>query len=144
MLLLGIGVNGHVGFNEPGTPFDSVTVCVCVCGRCSSDCSYVCVYACVSLTEPQRVVELTAETRQSNARFFDGDLSRVPTHAVTMGLATIAAAHRVRLLATGAGKAAIIARVMSSPPIADVPATALHTHAALAVHLDRAAAALLK
>lgn len=90
------------------------------------------------------MVDLTTETRQSNARFFEGNLALVPTQSVTMGVATILNARRVLLMATGAGKAAIMARVLASGPTIDVPATALHTHAGLAVHLDRAAAAHVK
>lgn len=113
LLLLGVGVNGHVGFNEPGTPFDTTT----------------------------HVVDLTPETRTSNARFFGGHVEAVPTQAITMGVATILAAKRVRLLATGPGKAAIMARTLASQPTPEVPATALHRHADVQFHLDREAAA---
>ena len=61
MQLLGIGANGHIGFNEPGTSFESETL----------------------------IVTLKEKTRQDNARFFDGDINQVPTHAITMGIKNI-------------------------------------------------------
>lgn len=78
--LLGIGANGHIGFNEPYTPFDSKT----------------------------HIVTLTQKTRSDNARFFKS-LDEVPEKAVTMGLATITKARKIILIATGANKAAAIA-----------------------------------
>ena len=75
--VLGIGANGHIGFNEPGTPFDEET----------------------------HIVTLTEKTRQDNARFFEGDINKVPTHAITMGIATIMKAKKILLVATGENKA---------------------------------------
>ena len=75
--ILGIGSDGHIGFNEPGTPFDSLT----------------------------HVAELTQQTRADNARFFDDDIEKVPAKAITMGLATILRANQIIVLATGANKA---------------------------------------
>ena len=75
--ILGIGSNGHIAFNEPGTPFDSHT----------------------------HVVTLKEGTRKDNARFFDNDIDKVPTHAVTMGLKDIMSAKFIILLANGSGKA---------------------------------------
>ncbi len=116
--LLGIGTNGHIGFNEPGSARDSRT----------------------------RRVELSAATRAANARFFGGSAEATPSHAVTMGVATIAGARRTLLLATGAGKAEIMAALLQragreyDPAL---PATALLQHAGAEFHLDRAAAARL-
>lgn len=76
--LLGIGSNGHIGFNEPGTSFDSVT----------------------------HMIELKESTRQDNARlFFDGKIDEVPTHAITMGILNILQAKKVLLVACGENKA---------------------------------------
>ena len=95
---LGLGRNGHIGFNEPGTPFDSRT----------------------------RVVELHDSTRRANAEFFpDG---QVPTHAITMGIETILESGRIVLLAAGAGKQEAIARLRSGEVTEDFPASALWRH----------------
>lgn len=117
--LLGIGVNGHIGFNEPGSEAGSRT----------------------------RRVELSEETRRANARFFGGDVGATPSHAITMGVATIAAARRVVLGATGAGKAEIMARLLGAgagPYTPELPASVLLRHAGCVFHLDAAAAAQLK
>jgi glucosamine-6-phosphate deaminase len=98
LTFLGLGRNGHIGFNEPGTPFDSRT----------------------------RVVELTQSTRHANADLFPG--GHVPTHALTMGIGTILESRRIVLLAAGAGKEAAIARLRSGEVSEDFPASALHTH----------------
>lgn len=105
--LLGIGGNGHVAFNEPGCERDSRT----------------------------RRVELAERTRLDAAAAFGG-LDAVPTHAVTMGVGTIRAARRLRLLAFGAGKAEIVGRFLDGPVSADVPATFLRGHPDLEVLLD--------
>lgn len=98
LTFLGLGRNGHIGFNEPGTPFDSRT----------------------------RVVELTQSTRHANADLFpDG---RVPTHAITMGIGTILESRGIVLLAAGSGKEEAIARLLSGEITEDFPASALHTH----------------
>lgn len=100
---LGLGRNGHIGFNEPGTPFDSRT----------------------------RVVELTQSTRHANADLFpDGN---VPTHAITMGIGTILESRSIVLLAAGAGKQEAIARLRSGEVTEDFPASALHRHADVTV-----------
>jgi glucosamine-6-phosphate deaminase len=117
--VLGIGTNGHIGFNEPGSARDSRT----------------------------RRVELSQATRAANARFFGGDAAATPSHAVTMGVATIAGARRTLLLATGAGKAAVMAQLLNRESRvydASLPATALLAHAGAEFHLDRPAAAQLK
>ena len=99
LTFLGLGRNGHIGFNEPGTAFSSRT----------------------------RVVELTDSTRKANASNFpDG---HVPTQAITMGIATILQSRRIVLLATGSGKQDAIARLRSREITVDFPASALWTHA---------------
>jgi glucosamine-6-phosphate deaminase len=110
--ILGIGRNGHIGFNEPGTTFDTGT----------------------------RVVELSETTRQDNARFFQPD-EHVPTHAVTQGIATILRAGRVILVATGSAKADAIATMIDAPVAASVPATALRLHDDVVVVADERALA---
>ncbi|MFZ5815147.1 MAG: glucosamine-6-phosphate deaminase [Bacillota bacterium] len=115
LLLLGLGLNGHIGFNEPGTPWDSRT----------------------------RKVALAEETRQANARFFDNP-DEVPTHALTMGIGTILEARRILLLASGAAKAAIVREMLEGVPRVEVPATALQTHPAVTVLLDKEAARLAR
>jgi glucosamine-6-phosphate deaminase len=95
---LGLGRNGHIGFNEPGTPLDSRT----------------------------RVVELTESTRRANADCFPGE--PVPTHAITMGLATILDSRRIVLLATGSGKKTAIERLRSGEVDESFPASALRNH----------------
>ncbi|MCL9683869.1 glucosamine-6-phosphate deaminase [Legionella maioricensis] len=114
--LLGIGVNGHIGFNEPGSALDSKT----------------------------RLVELDDKTREANKRFFSCK-EVVPTHALTMGIGTIFKLCKAcYLLATGSTKADIIAEVISSSS-ADkcIPATALYDHQNVTVILDEKAAAKL-
>lgn len=112
--LLGIGSNGHIGFNEPGTPFDSRT----------------------------HVVELSEKTRRDNGRFFER-LEDVPTHAITMGIAEILSAKEIFLVATGRHKADIMARLYESGIDEQLPASALKQHAHLRVLVDEAAAELL-
>jgi glucosamine-6-phosphate deaminase len=113
LCVLGIGANGHIAFNEPGSPFDSVT----------------------------RVVALAPETRTSAASAFGA--GPVPTHALTMGVATILAARRCVLLATGAAKAGVVARAIAPPPSPALPASALQLHADATFILDAAAASQL-
>lgn len=97
--VLGIGVNGHIGFNEPGTKFDSTT----------------------------HIVELSETTRESNKIFFD-ELDDVPTHAVTMGLASIMKAKKILLLASGTNKKEIINKLIKAIPTEDIPASILLNH----------------
>jgi len=113
--LLGIGRNGHIGFNEPTS----------------------------SLSGRTRVKTLTRCTRNANARFFD-DPADVPRYAITMGIANVMEADLCVLLATGSAKAAAVARMIEGPVGADCPATALQWHANATVILDRAAAAHLR
>jgi glucosamine-6-phosphate deaminase len=98
LTFLGLGRNGHIGFNEPGTPFHSRT----------------------------RVVELTQSTRHANADLFPG--GQVPTHALTMGIGTILQSRRIVLLAAGSGKEEAIARLRSGAMSEEFPASALHGH----------------
>ena len=109
--LLGIGHNGHIAFNEPGSTVDSRT----------------------------RVVSLSEQTIDSNARFFDSR-SEVPRTAITQGIATILDAREIVLLATGESKAEGIAQVMTDAPNADCPASFLQLHNNVQFVLDRAAA----
>ena len=113
--LLGIGGNGHIGFNEPGTPFEQTT----------------------------HIVELQERTRVDNARFFDNDINQVPTHAITMGIATIMKAKKVLLVATGENKADAVKAMIQGKPTVDCPASALQDHADVVVVLDKAAASKL-
>ena len=110
--ILGLGVNGHIGFNEPGC----------------------------SLAGPTHVVGLSAATRATNRPHFPPP-AEVPIAALTMGVATILAARQVLLLATGPAKAAPVARTIEGPLTARVPASALQMHAQATVLLDEAAAA---
>ena len=110
--LLGIGGNGHIGFNEPGTPFEQTT----------------------------HIVELQERTRVDNARFFDNDINQVPTHAITMGIATIMKAKKVLLVATGLNKKDAIRELVLGQPTVDCPATALQNHPDVVVIVDRGAA----
>ena len=114
--VLGIGGNGHIGFNEPGTPF----------------------------TEETHIVELTEKTRSDNARFFEDDINKVPTHAITMGIATIMKAKKILLVASGANKADAVAAMVNGPVSEDCPASVLQNHNDVVVIVDEAAAAKLK
>ena len=113
--ILGIGGNGHIGFNEPGTPHDVGT----------------------------HVVRLARSTREANARFFGGDPALVPESAITQGIATILAARSLVLLASGAAKADAVARALLGPVDVDCPASALQGHPDVTVLLDREAATVL-
>lgn len=106
LTFLGLGRNGHIGFNEPGTPFDSRT----------------------------RVVELAPSTRDANASFFEGE--RVPTHAITMGIATILSSRAIVLLASGNGKRDAIERLRSAAVDEAFPASALWKHDDVTVLVD--------
>ena len=110
--ILGIGRNGHIGFNEPGTSFDTRT----------------------------HVAMLSAATRADNARYF-ADPGQVPTRAITQGLATIAAARQIVLIATGGTKEAAITRLATQPRSTDLPASVLSDHPHITVVGDRAALA---
>ena len=113
--LLGIGSNGHIGFNEPGTPFDSLT----------------------------HVVELTESTKKDNARFFDPLGEKVPTQAVSMGIASIMRAKKVLLIANGEHKADAIKGLVEGPVSEKCPASCLQNHPNVVVIVDEAAASKL-
>lgn len=113
--LLGIGSDGHIGFNEPVS----------------------------SLASRTRLKTLTEQTRRDNARFFDDDLDAVPRHVLTQGIGTILGARHLVLLAWGAGKATAVARCVEGPVTAMVPASALQLHPHATVVVDQAAAAEL-
>ncbi|MFT0849958.1 glucosamine-6-phosphate deaminase [Achromobacter sp. F4_2707] len=112
--LLGVGSNGHIGFNEPGTPFDS---------RC-------------------HVVQLSERTRIDNSRFFEGD-AIVPASAITMGMVEIMQAREVLLVATGENKAEIVAEWYRREVTEAVPFTILKKHQRARIILDEAAASRL-
>lgn len=112
--LLGIGTNGHIGFNEPGTAFDSRT----------------------------HVVALSERTRIDNGRFFDS-MDQVPTQAITLGLQDIMEAKEIVLLATGANKAQVMADLYHSKIDESMPASILKRHPNVMIIVDKQAAALL-
>ena len=114
--VLGIGANGHIGFNEPARALPAGT----------------------------NVVRLTRQSRASNAAAFGGVTARVPSQAISMGVGTILSARHVVLLATGASKAAIVKRALRGPVTTTVPASLLQLHPRAVVVLDRAAASGLR
>ena len=113
--LLGIGTTGHIGFNEPGSSFASLT----------------------------RVKTLTVRTRADNARFFASP-AEVPIHCVTQGLGTILRARHLVLLAFGEGKAEAIAAAVEGPMSASMPGSAIQFHRHVTVVLDEASASALR
>ena len=114
--LLGIGSNGHIGFNEPGTSFDAVT----------------------------HVVDLKQSTIEDNARlFFDGKIEDVPKQAISMGISNIMKAKSVLLLACGKGKADAVKKMIEGPVTEELPASILQQHQDVTVILDKEAASLL-
>jgi glucosamine-6-phosphate deaminase len=112
--ILGIGTDGHIGFNEPGSSFASRT----------------------------RVKTLTRQTRADNARFFDS-IDDVPMHCITQGLGTILTARHLVLLAFGEEKAAAVAGAVEGPVTASLPGSAIQLHEHVTVVVDEAAAAAL-
>ncbi|HZX56835.1 MAG TPA: glucosamine-6-phosphate deaminase [Ilumatobacteraceae bacterium] len=112
--LLGIGADGHLGFNEPTS----------------------------SLASRTRVKTLTAQTRRDNARFFD-NVGEVPSHVVTQGIGTILDARHLLLIAVGAAKAEAIAKAVEGPVSSMCPASAMQLHPHVTVVVDEAAAARL-
>lgn len=113
--ILGIGSDGHIGFNEPGSSLASLT----------------------------RIKTLTTRTRQDNARFFASP-DEVPRHCITQGLGTILRARHLVLLAFGRGKAAAVAAALEGPVSAQCPASAMQLHPRTTVVLDEAAATELR
>lgn len=114
--LLGIGSDGHIAFNEPGS----------------------------SLASRTRVKTLTTQTRLDNARFFGGDFHAVPRHCLTQGIGTIVAARHLVLVALGAGKAEAVRNLVEGPVSALWPASALQMHPHVTVLLDPPAASRLQ
>lgn len=112
--VLGIGQNGHIAFNEPGTPFDSVT----------------------------HEVDLTESTIQANSRFFDS-IDEVPKSAICMGISNIMTAKEILLIAKGKNKAQAVKDMLEGPITEAVPASVLQKHPHVTVVLDQNAASLL-
>ena len=113
--LLGLGSNGHIAFNEPGTPFGSVT----------------------------HVVDLQESTIKDNARLFN-DISEVPRQAFTMGLKNIMNAKKILILASGANKAKAVYGMINGEVTESLPASVLQLHPDCTLIVDEAAASLLK
>lgn len=113
--ILGIGTDGHIAFNEPGS----------------------------SLASRTRIKTLTAQTRLDNARFFDDDPEAVPQHCLTQGLATIMEARHLLLVATGRAKSEAIRHLVEGAVSAMWPATILQHHPKVTVLIDGAAASRL-
>ena len=113
--ILGIGSDGHIAFNEPGTPFDSLT----------------------------HVAQLTESTIKDNSRLFN-DISEVPTTAMTMGLKSIMNAKKIVLIATGKNKAQAIYNLLKGPMTEEVPCSILQQHPDCTIYVDEAAYSLVK
>lgn len=113
--ILGIGSDGHIGFNEPGS----------------------------SLASGTRMKTLTEQTRVDNARFFDNDINQVPMHCITQGIGTILKARHLVLLAFGASKADAVAATVEGGVSSLCPASALQLHPHATVIIDREAASKL-
>ena len=112
--VLGIGENGHIGFNEPGTSFDVTT----------------------------HVVDLTPSTISANQRYF-ASREEVPTQAISMGIKSIMQSKQIVLLAFGEKKADAIQKMVEGPVTPDVPASVLQNHPNVTVIVDQAAASKL-
>ena len=113
--LLGLGVNGHIGFNEPGAAFEKETHCV----------------------------DLTESTIKANARFFES-MDEVPKQAYTMGIKSIMAAKKILLVATGSAKADALYKSLYGPITPNVPASILQLHQDVTVVADEDALSLIK
>lgn len=107
--ILGIGENGHIGFAEPGSALDSECM----------------------------VIKLSDSTREANARFFDGEIDRVPRFAMTMGIGTIMRANEIILMATGEKKSWAIDACLHGSVTEQVPASVLQNHHHVSFFLDR-------
>jgi glucosamine-6-phosphate deaminase len=114
--ILGIGTNGHIGFNEPARVLQPRT----------------------------HRVTLTSSTRRSNASLFGGDPEKVPTEALSMGMASILHARRIVMIATGKSKAKCVERMVRGPIATKMPASFLQLHRDIELVVDRAAAAVLQ
>ncbi len=115
LVVLGIGLNGHIGFNEPGSPFDSRA----------------------------RQVPLTDTTRAAYVQLF-GSAKATPAYGLTLGIADLLEARDVLLLATGVEKAEVVAQALEGPVTETLPASSLQGHLSLTVLLDRDAASRLR
>ena len=113
--ILGIGSDGHIAFNEPGTSFDSLT----------------------------HETELTEQTFKDKSRLFN-DISEVPTRAVTMGLKSIMNARKIVLIATGKNKAKAVYGLIKGPICEDMPCSILQKHKDVTVYVDEDAYSLVK
>ncbi len=109
--ILGLGLNGHVGFNEPNSKFDKSTHCV----------------------------KLTQSTLDANSRFFDNDISKMPHYAYTMGIGTIMKAKKILLVVNGKAKSNILFEALNGPITPEVPASILQLHKNLYVVADEEA-----
>ena len=116
LMILGTGVQGQIGFNEPGS----------------------------SLASGTRVKTLAEQTRVDNARFFDDDINQVPTHCITQGIGTILKARHLVLLAFGEGKAEAVEETCEGGVSAFCPASALQLHPHATIIVDEAAASRLR
>lgn len=114
--ILGIGTDGHIAFNEPGS----------------------------SLASRTRIKTLTKQTREDNARFFGDDVSAVPVHCLTQGIGTIMEARHIVLVATGRAKAEAIHQLVEGPISALWPATILQMHPHVTVIIDAGAASRIQ
>jgi glucosamine-6-phosphate deaminase len=112
--ILGIGQNGHIGFNEPGTPFSSRT----------------------------HIINLAESTRKANSRFFES-LEDVPARAITMGIASIMESKEILLLVSGTSKSEALARLINGEVSEDFPASILKNHQNVTIFADKEALALL-
>jgi len=112
--LLGIGSNGHIGFNEPGTPFDKET----------------------------SVTKLAENTREDNKRFFNS-MDEVPEYAITIGIKNILQAKKILLIANGKNKADAINKLINGEVTEDFPASALKNHPDVTIVIDEEAAELI-
>jgi glucosamine-6-phosphate deaminase len=116
LMILGLGANGHVGFNEPGRAL---------------------------IARTHRTV-LTLATRAANAALFGGEIRRVPRRALSMGMVTILHAARIVVVATGAAKARCVRGMIEGPLTPGLPASFLQLHGHVEAWLDRAAASSLE
>lgn len=114
--ILGLGTDGHIAFNEPGS----------------------------SLASRTRIKTLTEQTRSDNARFFDDDVEQVPRHCLTQGLGTIMECRHALAVATGRGKAQAVHQVVEGPVSAMWPGSVLQLHPHATVIVDRPAASRLQ
>lgn len=113
--ILGIGTNGHIGFNEPGTPLGNETF----------------------------IVTLDEQTRLDNSRFFDS-IDEVPKYAITMGIKNIMYSKKIVLIASGKEKASVIQKMIKGKVTKNLPASILQLHPDCTVIIDENAASLLK